>query len=407
MFSKSSQNSHGSSLTAISAVIGLTIAGTIGIAVGTLAIPAFSAARGGDFPGPVPARVLQMGLPKIVSARMMRKVDRLVQTPYKYGIIIRPGKGQLVDSPCVYRFGHKWYMLYVRFKNQGYETQLAQSANLLRWKRLGTVLPFQPHGWDKWQDDGAIALLNPTWGGSYQPEKFDGRYWMSYLGGNQKGYEPPPLSIGMAWTHNPGVARDWHPIVDNPVLSTTGPGVRPFEKETLYKSQIIRVSPRILGYPFVMYYNASQKGPHLERIGMAVSKDMTHWIRFGHGPVITNHRGISGDPQIVRMGRLWVMFYFGAFWTPKDYHPAHPRSFMNQAFSTFACSYDLVHWTKWRGQPILKPSKPWDQIYAHKPWFIYYKGVVYQFYCAVGNEGRCIAVATSKDIQRHMVSGIK
>ena len=356
-----------------------------------------AAASGGNFPALVPARVLQPGLPETVSTRVMRQVDRRVQTPYKYGIIIHPGKGQLVDCPCVYRFGHEWYMLYVQFKNQGYETQLAQSNNLLQWKRRGTVLPFQPHGWDQWQDDGAIALSDTRWGGSYQPEKFDGRYWMSYLGGNQKGYEPPPLSIGMAWTRNPGAARTWHPIVGNPVLATTGPGVRPFEKETLYKSQVIRVSPRILGYPFVMYYNASQKGPHLERIGMAVSRNMTHWIRFGTGPVITNHRGISGDPQIVRMGKLWVMFYFGAFWTPTDYHPPHPRAFMNQAFGTFACSYDLVHWTKWSGRPILQPSVPWDQTYAHKPWMIYHNGVVYQFYCAVGNEGRCIAVATSKD----------
>ncbi len=358
-----------------------------------------AAAHGAMFSPLVPARVLKPGLPKTVSARVMRRVDRLVQTPYKYGIIIHPGKGQLVDSPCVYRFGHRWYMLYVRFKNQGYETQLAQSTNLLQWKRLGTVLPFQRRGWDKWQDDGAIALSNTTWGGSYQPEKFDGKYWMSYLGGDKKGYEPPPLSIGMAWTRNPGADRPWHPIAENPVLSTTQAGVRAFEKETLYKSQIIRVSPRLLGYPFVMYYNASQKGPHLERIGMAVSKDMIHWTRFGHGPVLTNHRGISGDPQIVRMGKLWVMFYSGAFWTPTGYHPAHPRTFMHQAFGTFACSYDLVHWTKWQGKPILQPSLPWDQTYAHKPWVIYHKGVVYQFYCAVGNEGRCIAVATSRNLR--------
>ena len=37
------------------------------------------------------------------------------------------------------------------------------------------------------------------------------------------------------------------------------------------------------------------------------------------------------------MGDLWVMFYFGAGWQPK-------------AFDTFACSYDLVNWTKWEGR---------------------------------------------------------
>ena len=49
---------------------------------------------------------------------------------------------------------------------------------------------------------------------------------------------------------------------------------------------------------------------------MAVSNDMVHWTRYGDEPVIDNGKGISGDPQVVRMGDLWVMFYFGAGWKP-------------------------------------------------------------------------------------------
>lgn len=37
--------------------------------------------------------------------------------------------------------------------------------------------------------------------------------------------------------------------------------------------------------------------------------------------------------------------------------------------------------------------------HSGKPWVIYYKGIVYHFYCAVGNEGRVIALATSKDLR--------
>ena len=52
-----------------------------------------------------------------------------------------------------------------------------------------------------------------------------------------------------------------------------------------------------------MYYNAKQQGPWIERIGMAVSKDMVHWSRYGKSPSSsTTGRGISGDPQIVRIG---------------------------------------------------------------------------------------------------------
>ena len=40
---------------------------------------------------------------------------------------------------------------------------------------------------------------------------------------------------------------------------------------------------------------------------------MKRWIRYGKDPVIDNGKGISGDPQIVRMDDVWVMHYFGAF----------------------------------------------------------------------------------------------
>jgi predicted GH43/DUF377 family glycosyl hydrolase len=136
-----------------------------------------------------------------------------------------------------------------------------------------------------------------------------------------------------------------------------------------------------------MYYNAKQQGPWVERIGMAVSDDMVHWSRFGADPVIDNGSGISGDPQVVRLGGLWVMFYFGAGWKPK-------------AFDTFAASYDLVSWTKWEGPDLISPSEPWDETYAHKPWLIKHDGIIYHFYCAVGDQGRVIALATSRDLRK-------
>jgi predicted GH43/DUF377 family glycosyl hydrolase len=123
---------------------------------------------------------------------------------------------------------------------------------------------------------------------------------------------------------------------------------------------------------------------------MAVSRDMVHWQRYGTESVIANgqaqQRGISGDPQIVKIGDVWVMFYFGAFWEPK-------------AFDTFAASYDLVHWSKWTGPHLIDPSEPYDQTFAHKPWVVKWNGVVYHYYCAVGNKGRVIAVATSRNLR--------
>jgi predicted GH43/DUF377 family glycosyl hydrolase len=177
-------------------------------------------------------------------------------------------------------------------------------------------------------------------------------------------------------------------LADNPVLSIAQPDARPFESVTLYKSTIIRDATGALGYPFVMFYNGKTAASSHEAIGMAVSKDLVHWIRYGDAPVVDNAPGrpaISGDPQIVKLGNLWVMFYFGFRWQP-------------HAFDTFACSHDLVHWTKWTGQTLVAPSEPWDKTFAHKPWLLKHDGVVYHFYCAVGDQGRVIALATSKDL---------
>ena len=48
------------------------------------------------------------------------------------------------------------------------------------------------------------------------------------------------------------------------------------------------------------------------------------------------------------------------------------------------------------GPRLVEPSELWDKTFAHKPWVLKHDGVVYHYYCAVGNEGRCIALATSR-----------
>jgi predicted GH43/DUF377 family glycosyl hydrolase len=206
---------------------------------------------------------------------------------------------------------------------------------------------------------------------------------MSYIGGAKQGYETDPLSVGIAWTKTPDRPVPWTRVAENPILGPDQPEARSFEKATLYKSNILWDKDESLGFPFVMFYNAKQQGKAVERIGMAVSKDMVHWTRFGQEPVIDNHKGISGDPQVARLGDLWVMFYFGAGWK-------------RGAFDTFACSRDLVHWTKWDGVDLIAPSESWDKTFAHKPCVLKHDGTVYHFYCAVGTEGRAIALATSK-----------
>lgn len=328
---------------------------------------------------------------RTVNETVMQQIYDEVKTPFKYGVVLKGGgPGELVDCPSIFRRGEHWYMVYVAITNKvGYQTFLAQSDDLLHWTKLGKILPFSQNGWDAWQADGGIALADYRWAGTHELDSFDGKYWLSYIGGAKQGYETDPLSIGMAWTREPAWPKTWHRLKENPVLTPHQPDARSFETKTLYKSQIIQDPSESLGWPFVMFYNAKYKNG-FEQIGMAVSRDMVNWSRYGTNSVVVNgeakKNGMSGDPQIVKIGDVWVMFYFGAGWAPK-------------AFDTFACSYDLVHWTKWTGPNLIQPSEPFDHTYAHKPWVLKYKGVVYHFYCAVGDEGRVIALATSVDLK--------
>ena len=358
----------------------------------TLIIPALiligicSTASGEDKTKVIPAVTKRVEVPKAI----MNEIYEKVRTPFKYGVILKGEDGKKIDCPNVFRHGDKWYMIYVCMNVVGYETHLAGSSDLLNWKNLGKILSFSEDGWDMWQADGGLALMDYRWAGTCELQEFQNKYWMSYIGGAKQGYETDPLSIGIAWTTKPTEPVEWNRITENPVLSPQQSDVRDFEKKTLYKSNIIWDRSESLGYSFVMFYNGKNNNGY-ERIGMAVSRDMIHWSRYGTEPIVANgekeQRGISGDPQIVKIGDVWVMFYFGAFWKPK-------------AFDTFACSYDLVHWTKWEGPHLIEPSEPWDDVYAHKPWMICHDGIVYHFYCAVGNQGRVIALATSKDLRQ-------
>lgn len=336
-----------------------------------------------------------------VPGDVMQKIYEEIKTPYKYGLVITPGNDlKKVDCPSVFRKGNNWYMTYIVFDGRGYETWLAKSNNLLDWKTMGRIMSFSDTshpmviGWDTNQKAGYIALQDHQWGGTYTLQKFRNRYWMSYIGGKDRGYEAGQLSIGIASSgSDPAMVHEWQRM-NQPVLTATDKDVRWWENKKLFKSTIIWDKNKTTGYPFVMYYNANgdtsnnkPKWRWFERIGMAVSEDMIHWKRFGTDPVMHHPIGITGDAVIQKINNVWVMFYFGAFWEGRK-----------DAFNRFACSYDLVHWTDWTGDDLIRSSEPYDEKFAHKSFVIKYKGVVYHFYCAVNNKDqRGIAVATSVD----------
>ena len=353
-----------------------------------------------------------------ISKNVMQKIYDEVKTPYKYGMVVAPEDNyHQIDCPMVYREGGKWFMTYVVYNGKdgtdgrGYETWLATSDDLLQWKTLGRLLCYADKGWDMNQRAGYPALIDWTWNGSYEMAKYKGRHWMSYFGGEGTGYEAirKPLNMGMASTK--GDITQAHPweTSPSPVLSINDKSAQWWEKLTHYKSTVYWDKNKTLGKPFVMFYNAGGINPanqlKAERIGIALSGNMTSWRRLPlrtakrkTGNPVFFHEApgiITGDAQIVKFPHYYVMFYFSAYNPERKYN----------AYNTFAVSRDLVNWQDWEGADLVYPSKPYDDMFAHKSYVLKHQGVVYHFYCAVNHAGqRGIAVATSVPMGRSQVS---
>lgn len=345
-----------------------------------------------------------------VSFDEMKAIYEEVKTPYKYGMVVAPGdNNHKIDCPMLFRHGDKWLMTYVVYNGsdgldgRGYETWLAESDNLLEWKTLGRVLSYHDTGWDCNQRAGYPSLIDWTWGGSYELNAYKGKYWMSYFGGIGTGYEAvrAPLNTGIAYTtQDPSKAHEWITF-RKPTLSYNERSAQWWEQLTHYKSTVYEDPDKTLGHRFLMFYNAGGINPtnnmKAERIGIAYSDNMRSWKRYKGNPVFSHEASgiITGDAQIVKMGDIYVMFYFSAYNPLRKYN----------AYNTFAVSRNLVDWQDWSGEDLIYPTKSYDEMFAHKSYVVKWKGVVYHFYCAVNNPGqRGIALATSVPMGKSAVN---
>lgn len=270
----------------------------------------------------------------------------------------------------------------------GYETHLSKSKDLINWEYCGTV--FRRNGlnrWDSKQCAGYAAFINNDYYGTFEIQKVNDSYYISYLAGNSDGYEPDPLYMGLAKTSDPTDPNGFERFPE-PILKPEDADSRELEKCTLYKSCMFEDVLNATDYKYVNAYNAKALTDGTERIFLAVSNDGESWERYGNTAVVDLITGdpngrICGDPQIIRIDDVYVMLFF--------------RHISGRgAFNTFACSRDLINWTHWQGKPLIESEYEWENVHAHKPCFIRHNGKNYHFYCAVNDKKeRFIALATS------------
>ena len=322
------------------------------------------------------------------------------RTPYKYPRLLLRGTGRdgdfdskSVDDPIVFRAHDRFYLLYIGFDGTGYQTGLAESTDLIEWRRVALVGPRDPQSeWTKYNLAISSILRDKSLHGSGEALKHNGRYLAAWNAYPNAGYEAGAAVIGL------GTSADLlHWELSDPILRPQDGA--PWEHGGLYRPDLL------LGHDgtFYLYYNAktdtlpkAEGGGWREQTGVATSRDLAHWTRYAGNPILRNgpHNSLDGrfasNPYVMTYRRQYAMFYFGFTYT----RPGRARELL-------ALGTDPYHFTKVPEVLIdVGPPGSIDETFAHKPSLIFHNGALYHFYCAVSgkypNEVRGIAVARSK-----------
>jgi predicted GH43/DUF377 family glycosyl hydrolase len=295
------------------------------------------------------------------------------------------------DCPCVYQLKDKpdiWYMAFIGFNGKGYNSFVAESDDLINWKNPRLAMGFGKEGEFDYGGRVIGAFLYEDYDVKSPRilKKKDDKYWTLYgCYPRQGAYELRPGYEGVAASDN-GIT--WTRVGNEPILSVFQQDKKDWEKDCIYQPWLVEHQGT-----YYNFYNAANGNP--EQMGLALSNDLTHWVRYPFNPVIRNRKGgydetMASDGKIFHDGDHWVMFYFGA---GKGGH-------RNGAHILAAFSRDLVHWTV-DPEPLYKAGghpSGLDKQYAHKISLVYNpkNETFYMFYCATGTKGRAIGLIKSK-----------
>ncbi len=295
----------------------------------------------------------------------------------------------MTDVPTVFQRpgDDKWYMTFIGFDGRGYQTFIAESADLVHWARLRLAMGYGPKdGFDH----GGVVL------GAYLYADYDikaprmlkkknGKYFSLYGAyPRQGGYELRPGYEGLACSDDGLV---WRRAQDQPILSVHQSDCGTWEKDCIYQPWLVEYENQ-----YYNFYNAASG--HIEQMGLALSDDLFEWKRYPQNPVIPHGPKGSYNEKFASDGKVfwdqdhWVNFFFGV-----GRGGAHVMA---------AFSRDLYHWTVDPEPLYLNGGNPsgLDKQYAHKISLVWNPAneTYYLFYNAVGNQGRGIGLITSKPL---------
>ena len=339
------------------------------------------------------------GKPASVDADTVKKWSAPYRNWHYYPEHVIPAKPEIkgfekvfkTDVPTVFQLkgDDKWYMTFIGFDGQGYQSFVAESDDLVHWTNMRLAMGFGP---ERSFDHGGVVL------GAYLYEdydikgrrtlkKHDGKYWSLYGAyPRQGGYELRPGYEGVATS---GDGMTWRRAKDEPILSVHQPDCGEWEKSCIYQPWLVEHEGT-----YFNFYNAARGG--IEQMGLALSDDMLTWRRYTNNPVIPNgpkgsfNERFCSDGKVFWDGDHWVVFFFGV---------GRGGAHIMTAFSR-----DLYHWTV-DPEPLYRSGgnpSGLDKQYAHKISLVWNpkNETFYMFYNAVGTHGRGIGLITSKPLKR-------
>ena len=330
---------------------------------------------------------LAAGLPGSARAETLEPY----RTPHKLGRLILGKSGEagafdseFVDAPLVFRGRDRFYMAHYGYDGIGYQTGLAESDDLIHWRKRGLILARDPASpYTRYTIAMSSILREPALQSPGHPIRIKGRYLASWNAYPRPGFEEGPAVIGLAWSDD---MLHWEREAEPILRPEDGAD---WERGGLYKSFLARD-----GDTFLLFYNAKNEAtPWLEQIGVATSTDLKRWHRHRGNPIVTvgapdsNDARFAANPWVLRHRGKWVMYYYG--YTSRR----GARDLLAIGDTPFA--FRKV------AEPMIDRGAPGsvDETHAHKPSVIWHDGALYHFYCAVSgqwpNEVRGITVARS------------
>lgn len=299
---------------------------------------------------------------------------RPFRTPYKYNRYLLTTStdpasfdSQFVLDPFVFRAADQFYMVYLGFDGTGYQTGLAESSDLLNWRRADVILRRDPSSpYTRYNIALSSILRDDELGSAGTLRQVNGRYLASWHAYPKPGVEAGAAVIGLAWSDD---FRHWQ--LGDPILRPED-GAH-WEQGGLYKSHLVKS-----GDTYYVFYNAKNmtEGHWHEQIGVATSTDLRTWRRYSGNPIIRNGaRGTwdaqcASNPFVVRNGTTWAVFYFGG-----------DAEECSNSRELLALGPDPFHFSK-VPEVMVDLGSPGsiDDSYAHHGCLISWQGDVYHFY---------------------------